>query len=162
MLCKKGIVLPELTILFFVSSQNFTKNCRKICISRRKYIPLPKKIKKHNIMKEFETLTKEVLERERQYGRLLCEWKCKGYEGNEEYGGWCLILNYKQDKWKIVPISGDDLSKGGITYKGEFYFADYDYLVQARIFTLVKKGSEEYNYIKSQIKNGKENLLRED
>lgn len=113
-------------------------------------------------MKEFETLTKEVLERERQYGRLLCEWKCKGYEGNEEYGGWCLILNYKQDKWKIVPISGDDLSKGGITYKGEFYFADYDYLVQARIFTLVKKGSEEYNYIKSQIKNGKENLLRED
>lgn len=28
-------------------------------------------------MKEFETLTKEVLERERSYGRLLCEWKCK-------------------------------------------------------------------------------------
>ena len=54
-------------------------------------------------MKEFETLTKDVLQRERQYGRLLCEWKCKG---NEENG--------------------------------------------------------EYKYIKSQIKNGKENLLRED
>lgn len=113
-------------------------------------------------MKEFETFTKEVIRRDRQYGRLLCEWKCKGYEGNEEYGGWCLIVNYKQDKWKIIPISGDDLSKGGITHEGEFWFADYDYLVQARIFTLVKKGSEEYKYIKSQIKNGKENLLRED
>lgn len=113
-------------------------------------------------MKEFETLTKDVLQRERQYGRLLCEWKCKGYEGNGEYGGWCLIINYKQNKWKILPISGDDLSKGGITHKGEFWFADYDYLVQARIFTLVKKGSEEYKYITSQIKNGKENLLRED
>ena len=110
-------------------------------------------------MKEFETLTKEVLERERQYGRLLCEWKCKG---NGEYGGWCLILNYKQDKWKIIPIQGDDLNKGGITHNGEFWFADYDYLVQARIYTLVKKGSEEYKYIQSQIKNGKENLLRED
>ena len=71
-----------------------------------------KEIKKHNIMKEFETLTKDILQRERQYGRLLCEWKCKGNEGNEEYGGWCLIINYKQDKWKIIPISGDDLSKG--------------------------------------------------
>lgn len=155
-------MLPELTILFFSFSQNFTKNCRKICIYRRKYIPLQKKSKKHNIMKEFETLTKEVLQRERQYGRLLCEWKCKGNEGNGEYGGWCLIINYKQNKWKILPISGDDLSKGGITAEGEFWFADYDYLVQARIFTLVKKGSEEYKYIKSQIKNGKENLLRED
>lgn len=113
-------------------------------------------------MKEFETLTGEVLQRERQYGRLLCEWKCKGNEANGEYGGWCLILNYKQDKWKIIPIQGDDLNKGGITHNGEFWFADYDYLVQARIFTLVKKGSEEYKYIKSQIKNGKENLLRED
>lgn len=113
-------------------------------------------------MKEFETLTKEVLQRERQYGRLLCEWKCKGYEENGEYGGWCLIINYKQDKWKIIPIQGDDLNKGGITHNGEFWFTDYDYLVQARIFTLVKKGSEEYKYIKSQIKNGKENLLRED
>lgn len=161
MLCKKGIVLPELTILFFVSIK-FHKNLQKNLHKSEKVYTFAKEIKKHNIMKEFETLTKEVLERERQYGRLLCEWKCKGYEGNEEYGGWCLILNYKQDKWKIVPISGDDLSKGGITYKGEFYFADYDYLVQARIFTLVKKGSEEYKYIKSQIKNGKENLLRED
>lgn len=155
-------MLPELTILFFRFHKIFTKNCRKICIYRRKYIPLQKKSKKHNIMKEFETLTKEVLQRERQYGRLLCEWKCKGYEGNGEYGGWCLIINYKQNKWKILPISGDDLSKGGITHKGEFWFADYDYLVQARIFTLVKKGSEEYKYIQSQIKNGKENLLRED
>ena len=108
------------------------------------------------------SLTKNVLQRERQYGRLLCEWKCKGNEENGEYGGWCLIINYKQDKWKIIPISGDDLSKGGITHEGEFWFADYDYLVQARIFTLVKKGSEEYKYIQSQIKNGKENLLRED
>ena len=113
-------------------------------------------------MKEFETLTKEVLQRERQYGRLLCEWKCKGNEENGEYGGWCLNINYKQDKWKIIPISGDDLTKGGMTAEGEFWFADYDHLVQARIFTLVKKGSEEYKYIKSQIKNGKENLLRED
>ena len=113
-------------------------------------------------MKEFETLTKEVLQRERQYGRLLCEWKCKGNKENGEYGGWCLIINYKQDKWKIIPISGDDLTKGGMTAEGEFWFADYDYLVQARIFTLVKKGSEEYKYIQSQIKNGKENLLRED
>ena len=130
-------------------------------ISEKVYT-IAKEIKKHNIMKEFETLTKEVLQRERQYGRLLCEWKCKGNEGNGEYGGWCLIINYKQNKWKILPISGDDLSKGGITAEGEFWFADYDYLVQARIFTLVKKGSEEYKYIKSQIKNGKENLLRED
>ena len=87
-----------------------------------------KEIKKHNIMKEFETLTKNVLQRERQYGRLLCEWKCKGNEKNEEYGGWCLIINYKQNKWKIIPISGDDLTKGGMTAEGEFWFADYDYL----------------------------------
>ncbi len=114
-------------------------------------------------MKEFELLTKAVLERERKYGRLLCEWKCKGYEGNEEYGGWCLFINYKKDKWRIITISGDDLSKGGMTHEGEFYFADYDYLVQARIFTSSTKiGSEEDKYIKSQIKNGKENLLRED
>nr|DAP44061.1 MAG TPA: hypothetical protein [Caudoviricetes sp.] len=45
MLCKKGIVLPELTILFFVFKK-FHKNCRKICICHRKYIPLPKKSKK--------------------------------------------------------------------------------------------------------------------
>ncbi len=114
-------------------------------------------------MKEFETLTKEVLERERPYGRLLCEWKCKGNEENGEYGGWCLIINYQINKWKILPITGDDLSKGGMTHEGEFYFADYDYLVQARIFTSSTKiGSEEDKYIKSQIKNGKENLLRED
>lgn len=161
MLCKKGIVLPELTILFFRFHKISQKFAEKFAYIENPLYLCFRKYKKHNIMKEFETLTKEVLQRERQYGRLLCEWKCKGYEGNEEYGGWCLIINYKQDKWKIVPISGDDLSKGGITYKGEFYFADYDYLVQARIFTLVKKGSEEYKYIKSKI-NGKENLLRED
>ena len=161
MLCKKGIVLPELTSSFFVFTKFHKKLQKNLHISEKVYT-FAKEIKKHNIMKEFETLTIDVLQRERQYGRLLCEWKCKGNEGNGEYGGWCLIINYKQNKWKILPISGDDLSKGGITAEGEFWFADYDYLVQARIFTLVKKGSEEYKYIKSQIKNGKENLLRED
>lgn len=163
MLCKKGIVLPELTILFFVFTKFHKKIVEKFAYVIESIYLCQRNQKKHNIMKEFETLTKEVLERERQYGRLLCEWKCKGYEGNEEYGGWCLFINYKKDKWRIITITGDDLSKGGMTHEGEFYFADYDYLVQARIFTSSTKiGSEEDKYIKSQIKNGKENLLRED
>lgn len=162
MLCKKGIVLPELTILFFRFHKISQKIAEKFAYIGESIYLCKRNQKKHNIMKEFETLTKDVLQRERQYGRLLCEWKCKGNEENGEYGGWCLIINYKQNKWKILPISGDDLSKGGITAEGEFWFAYYDYLVQARIFTLVKKGSEEYKYITSQIKNGKENLLRED
>lgn len=155
-------MLPELTILFFFFHKISQKIAEKFAYIGESIYLCQRNQKKHNIMKEFETLTKEVLQRERQYGRLLCEWKCKGNEKNEEYGGWCLIINYKQDKWKIIPISGDDLTKGGMTAEGEFWFADYDYLVQARIFTLVKKGSEEYKYIQSQIKNGKENLLRED
>ena len=95
-------MLPELTILFSFFTKFHKKLQKNLHISEKVYT-FAKEIKKHNIMKEFETLTKEVLQRERQYGRLLCEWKCKG---NEENG--------------------------------------------------------EYKYIKSQIKNGKENLLRED
>lgn len=95
-------MLPELTILFFFFHKISQKIAEKFAYIGES-IYLCKRNQKHNIMKEFETLTKEVLQRERQYGRLLCEWKCKG---NEENG--------------------------------------------------------EYKYIKSQIKNGKENLLRED
>lgn len=101
-------------------------------------------------MKEFETLTKELLQKESEHGRLLCEWKCKGSKENEEYGGWCIFLYY-QNRWEMVHISGNDLKKGGITYNGEFWFADYDYLVQARIFTNENIGDEEYNYIKSKV-----------
>ena len=76
----------------------------------------------------FSALSKKSIEYALDNGLNLCDWKCQGAEGNDPMAGFC---RFTQDEngLHVERISGDDITKGGFTYDGYRWLADYDNIV---------------------------------
>ena len=78
----------------------------------------------HNL----EALSRESIAEAVENGMTLCTWTCQGAKGNEPMEGVCRFTKIEIGL-RCEYISGDDITKGGFTYDGYRWLADYDYIV---------------------------------
>lgn len=82
--------------------------------------------------KNYITLTANAIREAIRDGKARCSWICIGSKGNQPYEGEGVFVEaYNENGFKYLPLSGEDLNYGDVTWDGYYYFADYDYGVAA-------------------------------
>lgn len=82
--------------------------------------------------KNYITLTANAIKEAIRDGKARCSWVCIGSKGNQPYEGDGVFVEADNENgFKYLPLSGEDLNYGGVTWDGYYYFADYDYCVAA-------------------------------
>lgn len=76
----------------------------------------------------FEALSRKSIAEAIENGMTLCTWTCQGAEGNKPMEGVCRFTNIDIGL-RCENISGDDITKGGFTFDGYRWLADYDNIV---------------------------------
>lgn len=78
------------------------------------------------------TLTANAIKEAIRDGKARCSWICIGSKGNQPYEGEGVFVEADNENgFKYLPLSGEDLNYGGVTWDGYYYFADYDFGVAA-------------------------------
>ena len=76
----------------------------------------------------FEALSRKSIAEAIENGMTLCTWTCKGSEGNKPMEGVCRFTKIEIGL-RCEYISGNDITKGGFTFDGYRWLADYDNIV---------------------------------